>query len=104
MATAVSSGNPRFEAHERPPLLSSLGLGAQFSLIASATLLVTPVVVSEAAGMDEAYLIWMVFASLVVVGVSTLIQVRRFGPIGRGRGAADVHGGVFDSVLHCGGG
>ncbi len=84
LATAVSYGNPRYEAHESPPLLSSLGLGAQFSLIASATLLVTPVVVSEAAGMDDAYLTWMVFASLVVVGVSTLIQVRRIGPIGGG--------------------
>ena len=84
LATAVSSGNPRYEAHESPPLLSSLGLGAQFSLIASATLLVTPVVVSEAAGMDDAYLTWMVFASLVVVGVSTLIQVRRIGPVGGG--------------------
>ncbi len=84
LATAVSSGNPRYEAHESPPLLSSLGLGAQFSLIASATLLVTPVVVSEAAGMDEAYLTWMVFASLLVVGVSTLIQVRKIGPIGGG--------------------
>ena len=84
LATAVSSGNPRYEAHESPPLLSALGLGAQFSLIASATLLVTPVVVSEAAGMDEAYLTWMVFASLLVVGISTLIQVRRIGPIGGG--------------------
>ena len=84
LAAAVSSGNPRYEAHERPPLLSSLGLGAQFSLIASATLLITPVVVSDAAGMDDAYLTWMVFASLVVVGVSTLIQVRRIGPIGGG--------------------
>ena len=84
LATAVSSGNPRYEADERPPLRSSLGLGAQFSLIASATLLVTPVVVSEAAGKDDAYLTWMVFASLVVVGVSTLIQVRRVGPIGGG--------------------
>ena len=65
-------------------MLSSLGLGAQFSLIASATLLVTPVVVSEAAGMDEAYLTWMVFASLLVVGVSTLIQVRKIGPVGGG--------------------
>ena len=65
-------------------MLSSLGFGAQFSLIASATLLVTPVVVSDAAGMDGAYLTWMVFASLVVVGVSTLIQVRRIGPIGGG--------------------
>ena len=84
MATAVSSDNPRYEADEKPPLRSSLGLGAQFSLIASATLLVTPVVVSDAAGMDDVYLTWMVFASLVVVGVSTLIQVRRVGPIGGG--------------------
>ena len=53
-------------------------------MIASATLLVTPVVVSDAAGMDDAFLTWMVFASLVVVGVSTLIQVRRIGPIGGG--------------------
>ena len=40
--------------------------------------------VSEAAGMDEAYLTWMVFASLLVVGVSTLIQVRKIGPVGGG--------------------
>ena len=82
LTTAVSSGNPRYEAHEKPSLLSSLGLGAQFSLIASATLLVTPVVVSDAAGMDDSYLIWMVFASLLVVGVSTLIQVRKVGQVG----------------------
>lgn len=40
--------------------------------------------VSEAAGKDDAYLTWMVFASLLVVGVSTLVQVRRIGPIGGG--------------------
>ena len=34
--------------------------------------------------MDEAYLTWMVFASLLVVGISTLIQVRKIGPIGGG--------------------
>ena len=32
--------------------------------------------------MDESYLVWMVFASLLVVGVSTLLQVHRIGPIG----------------------
>ena len=56
----------------------------QFSLIASATLLVTPVIVAKASGRDESYLVWMVFASLLVVGVSTLIQVRRLGPVGAG--------------------
>ena len=73
---------PRYEAHENPPALVSLGLGAQFSLIACTTLLVTPVVVAKAS--DDSYLGWMVFASLLVCGLSTLIQVRRIGPVGAG--------------------
>ena len=82
--TAPASQSPRYEVHESPPFLVALGHGLQFSLIASATLLVTPVVVAKASGRDDAYLVWMVFASLVVVGVSTLLQVRRVGPIGGG--------------------
>ena len=81
MASAPSQ-NPRYEAHENPPVLVSLGLGAQFSLIACTTLLVTPVVVAKAS--DGSYLQWMVFASLLVCGLSTLIQVRRLGPVGAG--------------------
>ena len=73
---AASSQNPRFEVHENPPFLTSLGLAAQFSLMATATLLVTPVIVASESGMDDSYLVWMVFASLVVVGGSTLVQVR----------------------------
>ena len=84
MTTAPASQNPRYEAHESPPLLVSLGFGLQFSLIASATLLITPVVVAKASGRDDSYLVWMVFASLLVVGVSTLLQVRRVGPVGAG--------------------
>ena len=82
--TARASQNPKYEAHENPPLLTSLGLGAQFSLMATATLLVTPVIVANESGRGESYLTWMVFASLVVVGLSTLLQVRRVGPIGAG--------------------
>ena len=82
--TAAAAQNPRYEAHEPAPPRTALGLGAQFSLIASAALLVTPVVVAQAAGRGDAYLVWMVFASLLVVGVATLIQVRRLGPVGAG--------------------
>ncbi len=82
--TAPALGNPQYEADESPPLVRTLGLGAQFSLIASATLLVTPVIVANAAGRGEPYVVWMVFASLIVVGVSTLIQVRRLGFVGAG--------------------
>ena len=69
---------------ESPPLLPSLGYGAQFSLIASATVLVTPVIVARESGLGESYLLWMVFASLVVVGISTLVQARGLGPVGAG--------------------
>ena len=76
--------NPRYEVHESPPLVSSLGYALQFSLIASATLLITPVIVANASGRDDSYLVWMVFASLLVCGLSTILQVRRLGPIGAG--------------------
>ncbi len=46
--------------------------------------MVTPVVVATKAGAGEGYLIWMVFASLLVCGVSTILQVRRLGPAGAG--------------------
>ena len=81
---SAASLNPRYEAHENPPLSASLGFAAQFSAIASVTLLVTPVVVAKASGRDDSYLVWMVFASLLVAGVSTLVQVRRMGPVGAG--------------------
>ncbi len=39
---------------------------------------------ANASGQDDAYLGWMVFATLLVVGVTTLLQVRRVGPVGAG--------------------
>ena len=47
-------------------------------------MLVTPVVVANASGRGDSYLSWMVFASLVVCGASTLLQTRRLGPVGAG--------------------
>ncbi len=82
--TTEALKSPRYEAHETAPLLASIGYGLQFSFIASATLLVTPVIVAQQSGLGESFVVWMVFASLLVVGVSTLIQVRRIGPIGAG--------------------
>ena len=52
--------------------------------MATATLLVTPVIVANESGQGEDYLVWMVFASLVVAGLSTLLQVKRVGPVGAG--------------------
>ena len=98
MATAASQ-SPRYEAHENPPFLASLGYGFQFSLLASATLLVTPVIVAKASGRDDSYLLWMVFASLLVVGITTLLQVRRIGPVG-GRAVLPMFTAAF-SIPFC---
>ena len=81
---AIASQNPVYEAQESPPLLPTLRYGLQFSLMATVTLLVTPVVVARASNLGDSYLSWMMFASLLVVGASTLIQVRRLGPVGAG--------------------
>ncbi|MDE2817735.1 MAG: purine/pyrimidine permease [Chloroflexota bacterium] len=98
MAT-VASQSPRYEAHENPPFLATLGYGFQFSLLASATLLVTPVIVAKAAGRDDSYLLWMVFASLLVVGITTLLQVRQIGPVG-GRAVLPMFTAAF-SIPFC---
>ena len=82
--TSSAAQNPRYEVNENPPVLPSLAHGGQFNLIASATLLVTPVIVAKESGLGDSYLLWMVFASLLAVGLSTLIQVRRIGPVGAG--------------------
>ena len=84
MASNAATQPPRYEPHENPSLRASLGYGLQFSLIASAALLVTPVVVAQESGRGEEYLTWMVFASLLVCGLATLMQVRRLGPVGAG--------------------
>ena len=68
-------------------------------MLASATLLVTPVIVAKASGRDDSYLIWMVFASLVVVGITTLLQVRRIGPVG-GRAVLPMFTAAF-SIPFC---
>lgn len=83
-ATPHAAQNPRYEAHESPPLMATLGYGAQFGLISSATLLVTPTIVAEESGRGSSYLVWMVFASLLVAGIGTLVQAKRLGPVGAG--------------------
>ena len=68
-------------------------------MLASATLLVTPVIVAKASGREDSYLVWMVFASLLVVGVTTLLQVRRVGPVG-GRAVLPMFTAAF-SIPFC---
>ena len=74
----------RYQADEKPPATLSFGLGLQLAALSIAIVILIPTVVMRAADTTEAYLSWAVFASVAVVGVSTMLQAIRIGRIGAG--------------------
>ena len=57
-----------------------------------------PIVIVHGAGEEEAYLDWMVFATIVVSGVGMIIQATRFGRIGGGQLSLLTTSAAFISV------
>ena len=74
----------RYEADEQPPLGLTIGLGAQYTVLALASVVLTPAILISSAGGSEAYLTWAVFGALAVSGVATIVQALRLGRIGAG--------------------
>ena len=76
--------NVRYEADDRPPKILAFGLGLQLAVLTVAGVVLTPVIVVRAAGGDESFLSWAVFAAVAVSGVTTVLQAVRVGRIGAG--------------------
>jgi NCS2 family nucleobase:cation symporter-2/xanthine permease XanP len=74
----------RYEPHDRPPALLAAGLGLQLTILTISGIVITPLIVIQAAGGPEAYMMWAVFGSVVVSGISTIFQAVRVGRIGAG--------------------
>lgn len=74
----------RYEPDERPPRPLLLGLGLQYAVIAMASIMIIPAMMIQLAQGSEAYLSWAVFSALVIGGITTLVQVIRFGRFGSG--------------------
>ena len=74
----------RFEADARPPLGLTIGLGAQYTVLALAGVVLTPAILISTAGGSEAYLTWAIFGALTVSGVTTIVQALRIGRVGAG--------------------
>ena len=79
-----SSHEVRYEADDRPPLGLTIGLGAQYTVLALAGVVLTPAILISTAGGSEAYLTWAIFGALAVSGVTTIVQALRIGRIGAG--------------------
>ncbi|MCC5835028.1 MAG: purine/pyrimidine permease [Opitutales bacterium] len=73
-----------YAVDERPPEWMSILLGFQYVLMIVTPILVTPLVVTRAAGLSADEVSWILFASLLASGISTYIQIRRFGKVGAG--------------------
>ena len=74
----------RYEPHESPPQLLSWGMGFQTCLLSVGPIALSPLVVAEAAGMDEAYAQWAVFAAMLLAGVGTALQAVQVWRVGAG--------------------
>ena len=88
----------RYEPPDRPPTPLAFGIGLQQAALCVAGIVLTPAIVIRAAGGDEGYLIWAVFAALFVSGVTTILQAVRLGPIGAGYPLLMGTSGVFIAV------
>ena len=82
--TSASQSGVRYEPNDRPPTLLVAGLGLQLAILTIAGIAITPVIVIKAAGGSETYMLWAVFASVLISGVSTILQAVRVGRIGAG--------------------
>ena len=74
----------RYEADEKPPATLTFGLGLQLAILCIAGIVLTPAIVVRAAGGDDAYLSWAVFAAVAISGATTILQAVRVGRIGAG--------------------
>ena len=92
------SSTVRYEPPEKPPPLLAAGLGAQQAALCVASIVLTPVIIVRAAGGSETYLVWAVFAALLVSGVTSMLQAARLGPVGAGYPIVMGTSGAFIAV------
>ena len=74
----------RFEPHENPSNPVTIGLAAQYCLLTLGPIVLTVAIVVRTAGASELFLSWAACAALLVSGITTMVQARRFGRFGSG--------------------
>ena len=74
----------RYEPSENCPHPVAAGLGVQFAMLVVTSTVIVWAAVIHAGGGSEDYLTWAVFATLLVSGITTLVQTYRVGILGCG--------------------
>ncbi len=101
------AGALRYAADEPPPHPASFILGLQVAVLVCTPVVVVTTIVTRAANLTGAYLPWAIFASMVIGGLTTIVQARRVAGIGGGNlmimGASGASIGVAVLALAAGG-
>ena len=79
-----AAGTVRYEPDERPPWPLATGLALQYTILALGGVVLTVAIVLRSAESSAEYLAWGAFGALLVCGIATIVQVRRFGRLGSG--------------------
>ena len=74
----------RYDVHERPPLLMAAGLGLQNALFVISGAIFLPIFMRGQGLIDDGEAAFLVSATLLTAGLSTVVQVLRVGPVGSG--------------------
>lgn len=98
----ASQGEPPsqvlYEVNDLPPQRLAAALGAQNIALILAGIVLTPLIVLRAAGVEEGFAPWVVFMAMLVSGGVTIIQALRVGRIGAGYVLFMGTSGAFISV------
>jgi NCS2 family nucleobase:cation symporter-2/xanthine permease XanP len=91
-------GHVRFEVGDKPPHPLALALGAQTVALIIAGIVLTPVIVLRAGGVEAMFASWAIFVALLVSGFTTVLQSRPLWRIGSGYVLFMGTSGAFISV------
>ncbi len=88
----------RFEPDEAPPTPLSVGLAFQLVVLTISGVVLTPVIVVQAANIGEPFLSWSIFCVLLIAGSTTILQAVRVWRFGSGHVLLMGTSGAFIAV------
>lgn len=88
----------RFEPDEIPPTPLSVGLAFQLVVLTISGVVLTPVIVVQAADIGEPFLSWSIFCVLLICGSTTILQAVRVWRFGSGHVLLMGTSGAFIAV------
>lgn len=88
----------RYETDDQPPNALAAGLAMQLVLLTIGGVVITPVIVVQAANIDDPFLSWAIFCALLISGSTTILQAVRVWRFGSGHVLLMGTSGAFIAV------